>query len=184
MGGAAAVALAIGGWTAVTLAAGSAQGAVLGSAPAVRDRHSGQEATSAADTNRSGDDNGQGPGGEPGNAGNGRGHGYGRGCHYPPNGAAQVVLEGPDHTHDGRTVTLTGHVTRNGCHVPRAAVGLYGSSDGRTGWTKIGETSTDREGAYSFDVPSYAEHHYQVVMAGERDGVDATASAVLRLRLR
>jgi hypothetical protein len=112
-----------------------------------------------------------------GNRGNGRGN-----CHYPPSGALQVAMTGPNHTHRGRTVTLTGKVRHNGCERTSVKLGLYSSHDGATQWVQIRHGQVDARGNFSFEVPSYATHYYQAVVAAG-DGHGMSSSAILKLEL-
>lgn len=115
--------------------------------------------------------------------GNGGGEGGGHGCHYPPSKTHQVVLSGPNHTHRGRTVTLNGKVSHNGCSVGGVKVGLYSSHDGKTDWRLIQSAEVDSKGNYTFTVPSHRLHYYQSVAAAGR-GEAPVASAILPLPLR
>ena len=113
-----------------------------------------------------------------GNKGN-RGHG---GCQYPPSGAPQVVMTGPNHTHRGRTVTLNGKVSRNGCAIGSVRLGLYSSHDGATSWVQIRNGQIDAKGNFSFQVPSHALHYYQAVAAAG-SGNSMSSSAILKLEI-
>ncbi len=114
---------------------------------------------------------------------NGGGHHHGDGCHYPPSSSPQVTLSGPNHTHQGRTVTLTGKVSLNGCQMSQVKLGLYSSHDGATNWVMIRAGQVDTNGNFTFTVPSYATHHYQAVAAAG-DGYSPSSSNILPLHLR
>lgn len=113
----------------------------------------------------------------------GGGHHHGGGCHYPPSSSPQVTLSGPNHTHKGRTVTLTGKVSLNGCQMSQVKLGLYSSHDGASNWVMIRSGQVDKNGNFSFTVPSYATHHYQAVAAAG-DGYSPSSSNILPLHLR
>ncbi len=122
---------------------------------------------------------------------NGRGDNHGRGgsnghrnhCHYPPSRSPQVTLSGPNRTRKGRTVTLTGKVTTNGCGMDSVKLGLYSSHDGKTNWVMIRDGEIDKKGNFSFQVPSHATHYYQAVVAAG-NGYAVSSSEILPLILR
>jgi len=198
--------LAVASWSMIEMSSASAAPAGAAAASELAVRWSGTASAGAALRGRGPD----GHGGEHGGGGRsdghrstskGRGRGHGRGhhggghgggagggegghgCHYPPSQTDQVVLGGPDHTRHGRTVTLSGRVTHNGCSAGGVKVGLYSSHDGKTDWRLIQTAEVDREGNYSFLVPSHRLHYYQSVAAAGR-GQAPVASAILPLPLR
>lgn len=127
-----------------------------------------------------------GHGGSNSNSGNNGGAGHhhpGGGCHYPPSSSPQVTLSGPNHTHAGRTVTLTGKVSLNGCAMSQVKLGLYSSHDGAVNWVMIRDGQLDKDGNFSFTVPSYATHYYQAVAAAG-DGYTPASSNILPLVLK
>lgn len=123
-------------------------------------------------------------GGTNGNNGGDHGgnHGGGHGCHYPPSRSHQVVLNAPSKSR-GRTLTLTGKVTHNGCGVSYAKVGLYSSHDGSTGWVLINKAKVGKDGSFSFQVSSKGSHYYQSVVAPDQ-GHDPAASGIVSSRHR
>jgi hypothetical protein len=90
-------------------------------------------------------------------------------CPYPPNGTPSVALNGPDHSHPGFTVNYTGKVTLNNCGYDGVLAGLYASTDGTTGWTKVADTTTDKNGGISFSqtAPAIGTLYMRVVVAGD-----------------
>lgn len=112
----------------------------------------------------------------------GGGNGGGQGCHYPPSRSHQVVLNAPSKSR-GRTLTLTGKVTHNGCGVSYAKVGLYSSHDGSTGWVLINKAKVGKDGSFSFQVSSKGSHYYQSVVAPDQ-GHDPAASGIVSSRHR
>jgi hypothetical protein len=103
-------------------------------------------------------------------------------CEYPVSRKPQLVVSVPARTRPNRIGVISGHVLLNGCGLGRAKIAIYRSSNGKSGWVRIGYGTTNPYGDYRFNVKSRKTIYLRVVVASGSDYSSVTSS-VRRFRV-
>jgi len=132
-----------------------------------------------------GQERGRADGGRDDRGHDGHGHdGHGKPCPYPPNGTPSVELSGPTVSRLGEWVSFTGKVSLNRCTYDSVGTALYVSRDGRHGWAKLGESSTDKDGSVTYGTKNSERGTWHLLLVvGAAGGLNAAYSDQLTLQV-